>query len=135
MYDEFVTAHCFACGKDNNIGFKLKFIDLDGGGSLAYFIPKKEHQGSNDFMHGGLISTLLDEIMAREVWHRYAPAVTARLNVNFLHPVVVGKRIRVIGRVENIKRNKIYEACGEILSEDNIVLANATAILFKMEKN
>ena len=132
--NEFVTKYCFACGTDNEKGLKLKFIDPEDGGSLAYFIPEKEHQGYNDYMHGGLIATLLDEIMAREVWHKYAPAVTAKLNVNYLHPIPIGQRIRIIGRVMNTKKDKLYEAYGEIISEDNVTLASATALLFKTKQ-
>ena len=133
MTNDFITDYCFACGKDNEIGFKLKFIDLDDG-SMAYFTPQKVHQGSNDFMHGGLISTLLDEIMAREVWHRYAPAVTAKLSVNFLRPIPIDNEISIIGKVLNIKKDKIYEASGKILSKDGVILANATATLFRLKK-
>ena len=133
--DKFVTNYCFACGKDNDIGLKLEFIDLEGGGSMAYFTPKPEHQGYNDFMHGGLISTLLDELMAREVWVRYAPAVTARLNVEYHHPINIGEEVQIIAHVTNIKRNgKIFEAKAEIISSDKIILARGTSILIKTEK-
>jgi len=131
MTNDFITDYCFACGKDNEIGLKLKFIDLDDG-SMAYFSPQKAHQGSNNFMHGGLISTLLDEIMAREVWYRYAPAVTAKLSVNFLRPIPIGKEIHIIGKVQNIKKDKIYETFGEIVANDGTILANATATLFRI---
>ena len=51
---------CFACGKANPIGLKLEFERTEEECSTA-FIPKREHQSYDGRMHGGLISTLLDE--------------------------------------------------------------------------
>jgi acyl-coenzyme A thioesterase PaaI-like protein len=56
---------CFVCGIDNPIGLHLKFYTDDEGRCIARFQPKAEHQGFPGQLHGGLISTLLDEAMGR----------------------------------------------------------------------
>lgn len=53
---------CFACGKENPLGLHLHFFSIPGG-CLAFFTPSHEHQSYNDRMHGGLIMTLMDEVM------------------------------------------------------------------------
>jgi acyl-coenzyme A thioesterase PaaI-like protein len=52
---------CFVCGIDNPIGLHLKFYTDDEGRCVARFQPKPEHQGYPGQLHGGLISSLLDE--------------------------------------------------------------------------
>ena len=58
---------CFACGKANPIGLKLEFERNDEECS-ATFIPQREHQSYDGRMHGGLISTLLDEVMGNYLY-------------------------------------------------------------------
>jgi acyl-coenzyme A thioesterase PaaI-like protein len=52
---------CFVCGVDNPIGLHLSFYTDDEGQTVARFRPGPEHQGYPGHLHGGIISTLLDE--------------------------------------------------------------------------
>jgi acyl-coenzyme A thioesterase PaaI-like protein len=52
---------CFVCGIENPIGLKLKFYTDDVGRCIARFQPKLEHQGYAGQLHGGVISSPLDE--------------------------------------------------------------------------
>ena len=65
--DSFLTVRsdhaCFDCGDDNPIGLHLRFAP-DGDGVITSFIPGPEHQGFHDVVHGGIISSVLDEAMA-----------------------------------------------------------------------
>ena len=54
---------CFGCGDNNPIGLRLRFA-YAGNGVEASFTPSAEHQGFHDVVHGGIISTVLDEAMA-----------------------------------------------------------------------
>jgi acyl-coenzyme A thioesterase PaaI-like protein len=56
---------CFVCGIENPMGLKLKFYTDDKGRCIGRFQPPPEHQGYPGQLHGGLISTLLDETMGR----------------------------------------------------------------------
>ena len=62
METAYDTNHCFGCGRDNPIGLKLD-MKMEGDHCVAYFTPKAEHESYGDRMHGGLTSTLLDEVM------------------------------------------------------------------------
>src|SRR4051812_40973160 len=78
------THTCFVCGESNPIGFKLR-LETDGRVVQTRLIPRSEHTGFKGTVHGGLVSTVLDEIMA---WacavqtKRFA--FCAELNVRFL---------------------------------------------------
>jgi acyl-coenzyme A thioesterase PaaI-like protein len=52
---------CFVCGIHNPIGLHLSFYTDEKGRCIARFQPKPEHQGYPGQLHGGIISTLLDE--------------------------------------------------------------------------
>lgn len=55
---------CFACGSANPIGLHLHFFAIPDG-CISFFTPRREHQSYNDRMHGGLIMTLMDEVMGK----------------------------------------------------------------------
>jgi acyl-coenzyme A thioesterase PaaI-like protein len=52
---------CFACGPDHPTGLRLKF-HVEGDGVVTRFIPAAEHQGAPGIMHGGLVTTVADEV-------------------------------------------------------------------------
>jgi acyl-coenzyme A thioesterase PaaI-like protein len=52
---------CFVCGIENPIGLHLAFYTDDERRCIAHFWPRAEHQGYPGHLHGGIISTLLDE--------------------------------------------------------------------------
>ena len=54
---------CFGCSPDHPAGFHLRF-EMEGDTILTRMVPAKHHQGPLGLMHGGLISTLADEVAA-----------------------------------------------------------------------
>src|SRR3954466_14144737 len=120
------THSCFVCGESNALGLKLRF-ETDGQLVQARFVPRAEHIGFKGTVHGGLIATLLDEIM---VWacavrtKRFA--FCAELNVRFIKPVRPKEEILAIGELVTNRREKIFEAKGELRNEFGQVLATAT---------
>jgi hypothetical protein len=54
---------CFACGKDNPVGLKLKIVK-DGDEARGEFTVSEFYQGWRGYVHGGIIFTILDEAMA-----------------------------------------------------------------------
>jgi len=85
---------CFACGTRNPDGLHLEFAFEDGEVTTSIAFPKK-YQGYRNVVHGGLISTVLDEAMVTLLNKMGLLAVTAELKVRFLRPARVGETIRV----------------------------------------
>src|SRR5207245_8937905 len=54
---------CFVCGDSNPIGLKLR-LETDGRIVQTQFVPGSELVGFKQTMHGGIVGTLLDEVMA-----------------------------------------------------------------------
>ena len=122
-----VTSHgCFGCGEKNPIGLRLAFYRLDDGRIHAEFTPGAEHEGYAHVLHGGIVSTLLDEAMS---WAVAAPgrlAVTASMEIRFRRPIPTGEPVDVIGAVTRDRR-RIIEARGEIRDARGDLLAEAEA--------
>ena len=117
---------CFACGKANPIGLKLEFERTDEECS-ATFIPQREHQSYDGRMHGGLISTLLDEVMGNYLYIATGkPAYTAKIEVRFRQPVFIGEKIKAVARLKR-KKGRLVEMTAQIIKEDGVLAAEAEA--------
>ena len=120
------TASCFVCGESNPAGLKLRF-ETDGKIVRARFTPREEHIGFKQVIHGGIIATLLDEIM---VWACVLQtrhfAYCAELNIRYRHPLRPGETVLATAEFVASHRDKIFEAKGEIHSPSGTVLATGT---------
>lgn len=129
----FVADHyCFACGADNPAGLKLRFR-REGEVYATTFVAPPTLQGYHGIVHGGIVATLLDEIMARYVWELQGQAATARLNVSYRRPAPVGEPLEVRGWVTAVRRGgKATETAAEIRLGDGTLIAEATALIVRL---
>lgn len=118
---------CFACGPDNPHGLHLTFR-FEGDECVCDFVPQRCHQGWAGIVHGGIISTLLDETMTRMLCDAGTPAVTADLRVRLKQPVPVGAPLQVRARVRE-RRKRVIQAEAEVILSDGAVAATAEAKL------
>lgn len=123
---------CFGCGERNPIGLHLKFRRVDGA-VQAEFTPKPVHEGYAAMMHGGIVSTLLDEAMSWAVIDQGNLAVTAKIEVEFKRPVPVTEPLLVSGRVVRDRR-RLVEAAGELRSTSGELLASASAVFMRVSE-
>jgi len=119
------THSCFVCGDSNPIGLRMRF-DTDGTVVRAQFVPRPEHDGFRHITHGGLLATLLDEIMVWAVAVRTRRfAYAAELCVRFASPALPGKPLVASAELTANRKNRLFEAKGELRSESNELLASA----------
>jgi uncharacterized protein (TIGR00369 family) len=120
------TRSCFVCGESNPFGLKLRF-ETDGRLVQTRFVPQAEHIGFKGVVHGGIMATVLDEIM---VWACAVPtrkfAYCAELTVRYLQPVVPGAEIIVTGELVANRKDRIYEAKAAAFTTAKVALAEAT---------
>jgi acyl-coenzyme A thioesterase PaaI-like protein len=120
------TRSCFVCGESNAIGLNLRF-KTDGQAVHGRFVPRPEHIGFKGIVHGGIITTVLDEVM---VWACVVQAkrfaFCAELTVRFLNPVRPGQTLLVTAELAANRRDKIFEAKAEMRDDAGLALATAT---------
>ena len=117
----FADHHCFACGETNPIGMGLH-IELGEGTARTEWLVGDDYVGWSDKAHGGIIATLLDEVMAWAPSSFDSWAVTAELSIRYRSPAAPGETLRASGRVAQ-RRRRIYDVVGEVRGEDDRVVA------------
>jgi len=121
---EFEPHHCFACGELNEHGLHLE-LHTDPEGSWTELTLDPRFQGWDAVAHGGIVCTILDEVMAWSVIGRGTWGVTARLNVAFRRPIPTRRAIRARGWVVEEHRRACRTASEVLDSATGEVLATA----------
>lgn len=118
---------CFACGTANPIGLNLQFYAL-GDRVCADITLDKCHEGWEGVVHGGIISTLLDEVMSWAIMYSEKVfLVTRQMNIKYVKPVMVGTPLRVEGkRIDGSQPPKIMGK-GEIRDHEDRLLVKGSA--------
>lgn len=124
--------YCFVCGPKNPVGLKLDF-HFDGKTMKTRFIPRKEHQGYMNVVHGGIVATLLDEIMVKLAIELGMPAVTARMDIRLKKAIKVGEAITVEAEITMDKR-RLLEVYAKAVTDDGAIAADAKGKLMKIQK-
>jgi len=118
---------CFVCGKKNPDGLKINFKVSDNK-IQAEFIPHSSLQGYANIVHGGIISTLLDEAMGKLAFELGINCLTAEINVRFKNPAYVGRKYFLTGEILR-KTHRIVFAKSKMQSESDLLIAEATGKL------
>ncbi len=116
---------CFGCSPRNPSGLKLKFI-MDGDACRSSFTAGPEHQGWTGFVHGGILCTLLDEVMAQWIWNKNIPAMTAEMTTRFSRAVPVNVPLTLESRCTG-SRGRLFFMEGAVILPDGGVPCRATA--------
>ena len=117
------TNHCFGCGGANPRGMRLTFEQDDSVRRIrGMFRIGGDFQGGPGFVHGGIIATLLDEVMAKVNRFAQEIAMTAELTVEYKKPVPINEDLIVEGwEIERNGRVRLRE--GEIRDASGVLLA------------
>ena len=125
-------SRCIVCGPDNPRGLQLRFVTEPDTSVRAEWCATWEFEGYNGVLHGGIISTLLDEAMAKAVIANQWQAMTVELKVRYRHHVSTGEILRIRGRIKERKKRRILtEAWVE--TTDGESRAVATGIFLSLD--
>lgn len=119
-----VHSRCFACGRDNSEGLRLVFRNASDGRVCARCTLDEQYQGYAGVVQGGIIATMLDSAMTNCLFCQSISAVTARLNVRYHEPVVVGQEMAIEAALVR-HRGRIYEL-EAALTQGNQLKASAS---------
>jgi acyl-coenzyme A thioesterase PaaI-like protein len=123
---EIADHRCFACGSLNEQGLQLT-IHVERGRSWTELELQSRFEGWAGITHGGILCTILDEVMAWALVGEDNWGLTAKLAVEFKRPVPTGRRIRAEGVVTRSRR-RLVETEGSIVDAiDSATLAVASA--------
>ena len=123
--------NCFVCGENNPGGLHLSFdIDQERQTLKTTFVAGPIFQGWDGIVHGGIISTLLDEAMAKLVYELGYQAVTASLEIKFKKPAPILETLFIYGEITEVSK-RLIKAKSRVTKEDGTILAVGTSTFIK----
>ncbi len=113
----------------------MKFM-RDGEKIVSEWEPKPQFAGYKNIVHGGIISTLVDEIAAWTVSVLLgATAVTSKLEVKYLKPIFTDKG-KITLNAEIVKKShKLVNICVKIYNNENILCTEGSVFYYIMDIN
>ncbi len=124
--------HCFVCGPGNPIGLGVRFT-FEGDVCVGEFTPGTDHRGYDRVTHGGILFSLLDDVMANWLWLKGLVCFTARADVRYRAHLPIGTPVRLEGRCTR-RKGRLALMEGKIIRRDTEdVVAEATGS-FMIEK-
>jgi len=124
---EFSPHNCFACGQLNASGLHLQ-LHVNEDRCWTEITLSDRFEGWQGIAHGGILSTILDEVMAWSLVAADQIGVTARLEVEFKRPVPIGRAIYAEAWIVDQRRRR-FDVTGRIQDpETGETLAEARAV-------
>ncbi len=121
---------CFGCGPGNDQGLKMEFY---GNKDHVYSdVTVPEHMvGWHGVVHGGITSTMLDEIMSwAAIFLTRKFILTKNMTVTYHKPVMIGDALRAESRIlekngdrEIVMTGEIFNSRGELSASSKGVFA------------
>lgn len=124
--------HCYGCGPLNPDGLQLHFEPGLEGSAAEYVVPERLQSWAG-MAHGGIVALMLDEAVGWAAWHAGHPGVTGRLQVSYRRPLKIGEHVRILGKVENVRRSLVYVSAVVENAGDHSRIADATATLMEVK--
>ena len=116
---------CFVCGPGNPIGLGVQFR-LENDICIAEFTPRDEHMGYPGVTHGGILFSLLDDVMANWWFLKGVRCFTAKADIRYRAETPIGTPLRLEGRCTR-QKGRLAIMAGEVQrAEDGYVFAEAT---------
>ena len=127
------SKYCLICGMENPLSLKAPFYVLDDNTVASVFTFKPEHQSYPDRTHGGMVSTLLDELMGRSLWINEPDmfGVTTTMSITFRKPTPYGVPLKARGYI-TFNSNRGFSAKGEVYDMNDNLLVQGEARYFKI---
>ncbi|MCP4567307.1 MAG: PaaI family thioesterase [FCB group bacterium] len=116
---------CFVCGQENRIGLKARFF-WDGEKAVCDIVAEEAFAGYKNILHGGIVATLLDEIMIKALLAEDILAVTAEITIRLKNPVYTGDNLHLEGWKTDQAGN-VFHTRGRAVNQSGEIVAEATA--------
>ena len=123
--------HCFGCGSENPFGLKLAF-ELADGKLSAEFTPMEHHQGWPGIVHGGIISSLLYEVMENWPYMNGTVTMMRSMDTRLRRPASTSRSITATSWLESREGREMVVAAR--LECDGSTVADGRASLVVLDE-
>src|SRR5712691_10976238 len=133
VYVRLQKNYCFACGKNNPDGMRLRFAHDEARKCyVCRFRLDKRYTGPPGHAHGGIVATILDEAMGKVNKLRQVVALTSEITINYARPVPLNKPLRVESYEVSV-RGRRHTNAAEILDQDGEILARSRGLFIAID--
>ncbi|HAT25679.1 MAG TPA: thioesterase [Gammaproteobacteria bacterium] len=120
--------NCFVCGRGNSRGLKLVFR-IENELCRSEFTPAAHHCGYNGVTHGGIIFSVLDDVMANWIFLKGIRAFTAKCDIRYRDSLPTGITVALEGRCIK-QRGRLIVMQGSMIRTDTNELVAETQASF-----
>ena len=121
---ENIEPNCFACGFDNKHGLNMKF-EKNGKKLRSLIEVPSRLKGWSNLVHGGIISTMIDETMSWSVLHLLEKLfLTKSIKVNFKKPLTINTPLIISGYIVDQKSDRTVTMAADICDKDGGLYAS-----------
>ena len=124
---------CFGCGPANPSGLRMKFFTDEM--SVFSWLKVPDHLiGWDNLVHGGILSTILDEIMSWSAIYLLKKMIlTKSMTIDFIKPVYEGTELKVEGNVFEKKNDREVVMQGRIYNKEGVLCTESKGIYALLE--
>ena len=133
MKNTLAINNCFVCGPDNPIGLHLNIEDGDGWAKTSWIIGEN-YVGYANIIHGGIMATILDDLMAHATYSMKVDIMTVHLDIDYKAPAYVGDEIDCEAHIEFYGGRKSIKMAGSVKRGDTLI-AEARGIVVIIGQN
>jgi acyl-coenzyme A thioesterase PaaI-like protein len=101
---------CFGCGPESEFGLHVVASKV-GDEIHASYAFSSQHAGAPGIAHGGAVAALVDDVCGFLLFVVRKPAVTRKLEVEYLRPVLVGVTYDLVAKVDRTEGRKLFVSC------------------------
>lgn len=101
---------CMVCGPRAPASYGL-VAHRQGNEVVASFTFGPAHEGGPYLAHGGAVAAVCDDLLGHVLRLVGTPAVTGRLEVDYIRPVALGERLRLVARLDRREGRKLWIVC------------------------
>ena len=109
------------------------FFNQNSGHFYAKIYFGNNTQGPPNHVHGGAISSVLDEAMGGAAWLNGYPGVTIQLKVSFHEPLKLKSEVLIDAWVDKVKGKMVW-INSKLTRIDGILCAEAVGTFFLLSK-
>lgn len=101
---------CFGCGPEAEAGLRAVTRQVGEQVHCTYTFTSR-HEGAPGIAHGGAVAALVDDVCGGLLFVIREPAVTRKLEVEYLRPVLVGETYDLVAQVDRREGRKLFISC------------------------
>ena len=110
---------CFGCGPESEYGLHVVARKVGDEIHATYTFSAK-HSGAPGIAHGGTVAALVDDVCGFLLFVVQQPAVTRKLEVEYLKPVLIGVPYDLVAKVDTFEGRKLFVSCEGRTSEGEL---------------